>query len=269
MTFDLRLIAATLDRSRRRSRPDAFAGRITAASAAITIGLLAAPAVAAADFEAFVLQTGGSETQLARVSTCVQTPAPDGQGASVACGDGPAQHGPRVTLQAGSAHLRFERAAGELSVQIASASQPGRPIPVTRVDDTHWNVQLPASVVSNEQLRVFARGGSDATKDRWDAFYVATLDVPVRTSLTTLRAKGRRLTATLGLSGAAQATFVAYVTLDARRVSTQLTGAVASTRRLAITLRRATWRAARRRGALVVRVTTPAGVQTRRLSLPR
>ena len=250
-------------------RPDTFAARLAAACAAFAIGLLAAPVVAAADLQAFVSQAGGPETQLARVSTCVQMPTPGGEGSSVVCGDGPAQPGPRVTLQAGSAHLRFERAVGELSVQIASASQPGRPIPVTRVDDTHWNVQLPASVVSNEQLRVFARGGSDATKDRWDAFYVATLDVPVRTSLTTVRAKGRRVTATLGLSGAARATFVAYVRLDGRRVSTQLTGAVASTRGLAITLRRATWRTARRRGALVVRVSTPAGRQILRVSLPR
>jgi hypothetical protein len=243
--------------------------RLVAACAALAIGALAAPAVAAADFEAFVSQSGAPETQLARVSSCTESPTPDGQGSMTVCGDGPAQPGPRVTLEAGTANLRFERAISELSVQIARASQPEQPTPVTRVDDTHWTVQLPSSVFSSDQLRVSARGGSDATRDRWDAFYVATLDVPVRTSLTTVRAKGRTVTATLGLSGAARAPFVAYVRLDGRRVSTQVTGAVASTRRLALTLRRATWRAARRRAALIVRVSTPAGRQILRVTLPR
>ena len=61
----------------------------------------------------------------------------------------------------------------------------------------------------------------------------------------------------------------AYVQLDGRRVSTRMTGKLTSSRRLVLTLRRGSWRHARRHGRLVVRVTTPGGVHVQRLRLPR
>lgn len=243
-------------------------GRLVAACVTAGIAALAVPAVAAADRAAYLSQGGGAETQLAFVSGCAQSPGPDDQSSTMLCADGPAQPGPRVALRAGTASLRFELPVHEVVVQIAPPGKPGQALPSTRVDDTRWTVDLPSTLTSGDRVQVSARGGSAATRDAWDAFYVATAEVPVRVSLTNLRARGRTVTATLGVSGARQATFDAYATLEGRRVSTRLKGVSSSTRRLTITLRRATWRAARHRGRLVVRVTTPAGVQRLRLSLP-
>jgi hypothetical protein len=176
-----------------------------------------------------------------------------------------------VSLHAGSAALRFEVAVNDVMVQLAPQRQPGQPVPVTRIDDTHWNVGLPASLAADAQVRASVRGGSAATRDAWDAFYVATVDAPAtpRASIGRLSAKGRRITASIGGDTVRSAAFVAYVRLDGRRVSTRASGSLTAGRHLVLTLRRAVWRQARRRGRLVVRVTTPSGVHVQRLRLPR
>jgi hypothetical protein len=257
--------------------------RLVAALVSVALATLAAPPLAAADHGAFLSQDG-PETQLTLVSGCFSAPTPDGQGASTVCADGPAQPGPRVPLHAGSAALRFEVAVNEVVVQLAAPGQPSRPLSVTRTDDTRWDVELPAPLASDAQVTVFVRGGSAAGRDVWDAFCVATVDAPKaappittqaqppaapRSSIRKLRADGRRITASIGADAARSATFVAYVQLDGRQVSTRVTGKLTSSRRLVLTLRRGSWRHARRHGRLVVRVTTAGGVHVQRLRLPR
>jgi len=250
------------------------------------------------------LNQGGAETRMGFVAGSY----PYEGGRAIA--DGFSSPAPIALTTPGTVSVRVEDpgrgvVGPGLVVEALEASRGATTLPVTRLDATHWSVELPAWADA-EPLRIGLSGGTLAAGDDWyEAWHAVptvpgvdppvveppvvdppvvappVVDAPVertepapvakpRVLLSKLRAAGRDVRATVRLAGAQRAAYTAYVALRGRRVSAVVSGQIRGTRTVAVTLRRATAKAARRGGRLVVRAVLPDGaLLTTRAPLPR
>jgi len=283
---------------------DRRARRLVLALLALCVAGL--PAGATAHAGVFLSQ-GGAETKMGFVSGWY----PFGDARLVA--DGFSSPPPIPLTTPGTVSVRVEDPGGIAGPgfvvdQLRASGSSGSTavaLPVTRLDASHWSVDLPAWPV-DESLWIGLSGGTLAAGDDWSEAWHAVptvpggdspvvdppdvdppavdppvVDAPVerteaapvaapRVLLSKLRAAGRDVRATVRLTGAPKAAYTAYVVLRGRRVSAVVSGQLRGTRTVAVTLRRATAKAARRSGRLVVRTVLPDGaLLTTRAPLPR